>query len=200
MPSGIQLGVGVKTASVYRITEQGDLISTDNPLDIAIQGRGYFRVTLPSGDDAYSRSGAFQLSPTGEIVTPNGFTVAPSVTVPQDALSVTINESGEVLVSLEGQVASQNVGQLELTIFFNEAGLEAVGDNLFLETAASGPPNSGTPGSTGSGTLIQGFLETSNVNAVSEITSLITAQRAYELNSRVIAASDEMLSTVSNLR
>ena len=200
MPSGIQLGVGVKTASVYRITEQGDLISTDNPLDIAIQGRGYFRVTLPSGDDAYSRSGAFQLSPTGEIVTPNGFTVAPSVTVPQDALSVTINESGEVLVSLEGQVASQNVGQLELTIFFNEAGLEAVGDNLFLETAASGPANSGTPGSTGFGTLIQGFLETSNVNAVSEITSLITAQRACELNLRVIAASDEMLSTVSNLR
>ena len=200
MPSGIQLGVGVKTASVYRITEQADLISTDNPLDIAIQGRGYFRVTLPSGDDAYSRSGAFQLSPTGEIVTPNGFTVAPSVTVPQDALSVTINESGEVLVSLEGQVASQNVGQLELTIFFNEAGLEAVGDNLFLETAASGPPNSGTPGSTCFGTLIQGFLETSNVNAVSEITSLITAQRAYELNSRVIAASDEMLSTVSTLR
>ena len=200
VPSGIQLGVGVKTASVYRITEQGDLVSTDNPLDVAIQGRGYFRVTLPSGDDAYSRSGAFQLSPTGEIVTPNGFTVAPSVTVPQDALSVTINESGEVLVSLTGQVGSQNVGQLELTIFFNEAGLEAVGDNLFLKTAASGPPNSGTPGSTGFGTLIQGFLETSNVNAVSEITSLITAQRAYELNSRVIAASDEMLSTVSNLR
>ena len=200
VPAGIQLGVGVKTGAVYRITEQGNLISTNNLFYIAVQGEGYMRVSLPTGDDAYTRAGAFQLSPEGQIVTQDGFEVAPGITIPQEAVDVSINQTGEVLVKLDGQVDPQNVGQLELSIFFNEAGLEAIGDNLFLETPSSGPPNASTPGSAGFGTILQGFLETSNVNAVTEITSLITAQRAYELNSKVVSASDEMLRTVNNMR
>ena len=200
VPSGIQIGVGVKTGSVYRITEQGNLTKTDNQFDMAIKGRGFFRILLPDGTDAFTRSGAFALSPQGELVTPDGYTVQPSLTVPQDALDVTINAVGEVLVKIAGQVTPQNVGQLELGIFFNEAGLEAIGDNLFRETPSSGPPNVGSPGGTGFGTIQQGFLETSNVNAVQEITALITAQRAYEMNSRVISAADEMLAAVTNLR
>lgn len=155
---------------------------------------------LPDGTDAYTRSGAFALSPQGEIVTPDGFTVQPSLTVPQDAVDVTINSVGEVLAKISGQVTPQNVGQLELAIFFNEAGLEAIGDNLFRETPSSGTANVGAPGDTGFGAIQQGFLETSNVNAVQEITALITAQRAYEMNSRVISAADEMLAAVTNLR
>ena len=200
MPSGIQLGVGVKTGAVYRITEQGNLVSTQNTFDMAIKGRGYFRITLPSGEDAFTRAGAFQVSPDGQIVTQEGLTVAPGITVPQESIDVTINQTGEVLVKLQGQVTPQNVGQLELTIFFNEAGLEAIGDNLYSESPSSGNPTAGTPGAEGFGTVLQGFLETSNVNAVSEITSLITAQRAYELNSKVISAADEMLAAVATMR
>ncbi len=200
VPSGVQLGVGVKTASVYRITEQGNLVSTGNTLDLAIQGRGYFHIQLPSGDDAYSRAGSFQLSPQGQIVTPDGFVVAPGITIPSGATDISINASGEVQVKLDGQVAPQTVGQLELTTFPNDAGLEAVGDNLLLETPSSGAPTTSTPGATGFGTLQQGFLEISNVDAVSEITSMISAQRAYELNSKVISTADEMMSTVSQLR
>lgn len=200
VPSGIQIGVGVKTASVYRITDQGGMQITENTYDLAIQGDGYFRVLLPSGEEAYTRAGSFQVSPTGEIVTQDGYTVLPSITVPQDALSVTINTSGEVQIKLDGQVDFQTVGQVDLAIFFNEAGLQPMGDNLYQESPASGTPSIGTPGSVGFGTVRQGYLEGSNVNAVSEITSLISAQRAYEMNSKVITTADEMMSVTNQLR
>lgn len=200
VPSGVQVGLGVRTAAVYRITEQGNLVSTENTFDLAIQGRGYFQIDLPDGTVAYTRAGSFQLSPTGEMVTGDGFIVRPGITIPPDAIDATINESGEVLVTIDGQITPTNVGQIELATFPNEGGLDAIGDNLLLETPASGGATTGAPGSAGFGTILQGFLETSNVNIVAEITNLITAQRAYELNSRVIQASDEMMSTLTNLR
>ncbi len=200
IPSGIQLGLGVKTGAVYRISQQGNLVSTDNTYDLAIQGRGYFKVKLPSGDTAYTRAGSFQLSPTGQLVTTQGYTVDPGITIPPDAVSVTINASGEVQAKLDGQVTPQNVGQLELATFPNEAGLEAKGDSLYLETPASGTATTAVAGSPGVGTVLQGFLETSNVNVVQEITNLITAQRAYEMNSKVIDTSDQMLQTITNMR
>ncbi len=200
VPSGVQIGVGVKTASVYRITEQGNLIHTGNTLDLAIQGNGFFEIQLPNGDTAYTRAGTFQLSPSGQIVNPDGFVVNPGITVPAGATDISINPNGEVQAKLDGQVAPQIVGQLQLSTFPNAAGLESIGDNLLLETPASGTATAGTPGSTGFGSLQQGFLETANVDAVSEITSLIAAQRAYELNSKVITTADEMMGAVSNLR
>lgn len=200
VPAGVQIGVGVKTAAVYRITEQGNLVSTNNTYDVAIQGKGFFKVTLPNGDTAYSRAGSFQLSPTGTIVTTEGYSVDPGITIPNNAISVTINPSGEVLAKIQGTIAPQNVGQFSLTNFANESGLEAIGDNLFLETPASGTGTGGTPGTTGFGTILQGFLETSNVNVVQEVTNLITAQRAYEMNSKVIEASDEMMRSLTQMR
>jgi len=200
VPAGVQLGLGVKTAAVYRIGEQGNLTQTGNRLDLAVRGNGFFRIQLPSGETAYSRDGTFSLSPDGEIVTADGFGVLPSVRIPSAARDVTINASGEVLVKLDGQVAPQSMGQVQLAIFANEAGLEAIGDNLLLETPASGQAQAGTPGAPGYGSVMQGFIETSNVNVVAEITNLITAQRAYEMNGRVITASDEMLGTLSRLR
>ncbi|HLB06369.1 MAG TPA: flagellar basal-body rod protein FlgG [Alphaproteobacteria bacterium] len=199
-PSGIQIGTGVRAASIYRITTQGNAVSTGNALDLSIQGKGYFQVELPNGNLAYTRAGTFQLSPDGEIVTAEGYIVSPGVVVPADATDITINESGEVLVKLDGQVDPQNVGQLELVNFPNEAGLEAIGDNLYLESASSGTPGTGTPGTDGFGRLLQGFLETSNVDAVAEITALITAQRAYELNSKVVTAVDEMMNATTQMR
>ena len=200
VPAGVQIGLGVKTAAVYTIAEQGNLSSTDNPLDVAISGPGMFQVTLPNGNTAYSRAGSFQMSPTGEIVTADGYTVAPGITVPANATQITINASGQVLVKVNGVAGEQNVGQLQLASFANVAGLQATGDNLFEETAASGTATTGNPGSTGFGEIIQGFLETSNVNTVSEITNLITAQRAYEMNSKVIQTADEMMESTSRLR
>lgn len=200
VPSGIQVGLGVKTGSVYRVMTQGDMNNTGNKLDLAIQGRGYFRVQLPSGTDAYTRAGNFQLSPDGQIVTSDGYTVAPGITVPSTATDITISKDGQVQATIPGQTAPQVVGQLELSNFQNEAGLEAQGDNLFIETAASGTPTTGAPASTGFGSIQQGFLETSNVNAVTEISDLITAQRAYEMNAKIITASDEMMSVTSNLK
>ena len=200
VPSGVQVGLGVKTGSVYRITEQGSFVKTDNPLDLAIQGRGYFRVLLPNGDEAFTRAGSFQLSPDGTMVTIDGYQVQPGITVPAESTSITINSTGEVIVKIDGQVDPQVVGQLELTTFANDAGLEQIGDNLLLQTPSSGTPISGSPGASGFGTLTQGFLEASNVNAVAEVTSLITAQRAYEMNSKVIQTSDDMLGTLNQLR
>ncbi len=199
-PSGIQIGVGVRTAGVYRITEQGNLMSTENTYDLAIQGKGYFQILLPNGQEAYTRAGSFSVSQDGQLVTSDGFVVQPGIAIPAEAVDVSINAQGIVQASLPGQVQPQNVGQLSLATFFNEAGLEGNGDNLLLESAASGPPNIGTPGADGVGSIMQGFLETSNVNSVSEITALITAQRAYEMNAKVITASDEMLSAANNLR
>ncbi|WP_300555920.1 flagellar basal-body rod protein FlgG [Maricaulis sp.] len=200
VPTGVQVGLGVETASIYRITEQGSMTQTGNDLDLAISGLGYFRVQLPSGGDGYTRAGSFSLSPDRQIVTADGYTVAPGIAVPQGTRSISINQQGQVQALIDGQTAPQTVGQLELVTFANEAGLDAMGDNLYLESAASGAANAGTPGSPGYGTIRQGFVEGSNVNAVSEITSLIQAQRAYEMNARVITAADEMLSTSANLR
>ena len=197
--TGVQIGLGVQTSAVYMIAEQGSLVATDNSLDLAIQGDGYFQVSLPSGDTAYSRAGSLQLSPTGEIVTADGLTIQPGITIPANALSVSINASGEVLVQIDGQVAPQNVGQLQLASFLNPAGLQALGDNLFRETAASVTATLGVPGAAGFGQLLQGFLEASNVNTVTEITNLIAAQRAYEMNSRVISTADEMMNTINQV-
>ncbi len=200
VPSGIQIGLGVKPAAVYRITEQGNITITGNDLDMAINGKGYFPVEMPSGDIGYTRAGAFGRSPDGDLVTPNGYIVQPGITIPTNAVGISVNAQGEVSATIQGQTAPQVVGQLQLATFANEAGLQAVGDNLFLETTASGIGTLGTPGAAGFGTIQQGALETSNVNVVAEITNLITAQRAYEMNSRVIQASDEMLSSVVQLR
>lgn len=200
VPTGVQVGLGVRATATVRMTEQGNLISTENPLDTAVEGEGYFLVTLPTGDTAYTRAGSFQLSPQGELVTTDGFTVSPGITIPTDAIEVTINGQGQILVKVDGQVVPNNVGQLQLAIFANDAGLEAIGDNMFLETPASGAATTGTPGAIGFGSLRQGFLETSNVNVVTEITNLIAAQRAYEMNSRVIETADQMMSTLNQIR
>ncbi|MBL4789462.1 MAG: flagellar basal-body rod protein FlgG [Kordiimonadaceae bacterium] len=200
VPSGIQIGVGVKAAGVYRITTQGALQQTSNQFDLAISGKGYFRISLPDGQDAFTRAGSFQIDQQGQLVNPSGYIVQPAITIPQGAVDVSINEQGEVSVNLDGQAAPQQVGQLDLAIFANEVGLEAIGSNLFVESQASGPPNLSTPGADGYGSIIQGFLENSNVSAVSEITAMIAAQRAYELNSQVIQTADEMLQAAGNLR
>ncbi len=200
VPTGVQVGVGVKAGSVYRITEQGGLSQTNNPYDMAIQGDGYFIVQLPDGRDAYTRAGNFSLSADGQIVTEEGYVVAPGVSIPQEAISVSINRVGVVQAILADGSPPADVGALEMARFVNSAGLDAIGDNLFLETPASGTANRGQPGQVGFGTLQQGFLETSNVNAVSEISNLITAQRAYEMNSKVITTTDEMLRSTTNLR
>ncbi|MGZ5938394.1 MAG: flagellar basal-body rod protein FlgG [Rhizomicrobium sp.] len=199
LPSGIQLGAGVRTAAVYRVTTQGDFKQTDNPLDIAVNGPGFFRVQQPDGTDAFTRAGNFGLSPEGQIVTDQGYTVSPGIAIPANALSIAVNAQGQVSATVAGQTAPQILGTLELTRFANEAGLRAIGNNLYLETPASGSPQAGVPGSAGYGTLQQKFLETSNVNAVEEITSLITAQRAYEMNSKVVTAADQMLQAASHL-
>lgn len=200
VPAGIQQGLGVKAGSVYRISEQGALQITDNEFDVAIAGAGYFQITLPSGETGYTRDGSFQLNQNGELVTSDGYTVEPGITIPADAIDVTINKSGEVLVKLDGQIALANVGQMQLANFANKAGLDAIGDNLFLETEASGGAVIGNPNTAGYGALEQGALEGSNVNVVAEITMLIQAQRAYEMNSKVIQTGDEMMNTVSQLR
>jgi flagellar basal-body rod protein FlgG len=200
VPAGVQLGLGVRTAAVYRIHEQGDLVNTENSFDLAIQGDGHFVVELPSGDLAYTRSGNFQISPDGLLVTPDGYTVSPGITVPQDAVEVAINQEGLVSAKIAGQVDQVELGQLQLASFVNEVGLEAIGSNLLLETPASGPALAGPPGTDGLGTVLQGYLESSNINPVQEITALIAAQRAYDMNSKVISASDEMMATVTQLR
>ena len=200
VPAGAQVGLGVRTAAIYRIGEQGNLQQTSNSLDVAIQGNGFFQVTLPSGETAYTRDGTFGLAPDGTIVTADGYVVQPGVTIPSNAKDVTINSAGQVQVTVDGETAPQTVGTLQLAVFPNEAGLDAQGQNLLLQSSASGNPVTGNPAAPGFGSVMQGFVETSNVNVVSEITNLITAQRAYEMNSRVITTSDQMLSTLTNLR
>ncbi len=200
MPLGIQLGAGVRADAVGRITEQGGITATANPYDLAINGRGYFQITMPSGQTGYTRAGNLAVNADGQMVTADGYPVEPSITVPAEATAIQITRDGIVEVSLAGQTAPQQIGQLEIAGFINPAGLEAIGDNLFLETPASGTATTATPGSPGLGTLMQGYLETSNVNAVEEISSLIVAQRAYEMNARVITAADEMLQSTTQMR
>ncbi|MGF1545635.1 MAG: flagellar basal-body rod protein FlgG [Parvularculaceae bacterium] len=199
-PNGVQIGAGVKTGSVYRITEQGNVTSTGNELDLAISGRGLFRIQLPDGAEAFTRAGNFAVSADGRIVTEDGYEVFPGVTVPEETVDLSISEDGLIEARLADDEDLQELGVLELATFLNESGLEAIGDNLLLETTASGQPTIGNPGEPGFGRLLQGFIETANVDPVQEITSLIAAQRAYELNARVIETSDEMLSTNANLQ
>lgn len=200
VPYGTQIGLGVKTAGVYRIDQQGNLQQTGNTLDMAISGNGWFQVTLPSGQTAYTRDGSFGLAPDGTIVTADGYVVQPGIQVPPNATNITINSSGQVQASLSGQTTPQTVGQIQLAAFPNDAGLSAQGGNLFLQTAASGDPVTGVPNAPGFGTVMQGFVENSNVNVVSEITDLISSQRAYEMNSQVVTAANQMLSTITQLR
>jgi flagellar basal-body rod protein FlgG len=199
VPVGVQIGSGVKAAAVYRLSEQGNLINTNNSLDLAIQGRGFFQIQMPDGTTSYTRAGSFQLSPTGEIVTADGYVVEPGITLPSNTTAITVNANGQVLAQVAGQQTPQTVGQMQLASFPNEGGLAPQGNNLLTETAASGSPVVGNPGSTAFGTIQQGFLETSNVNVVSEITNLITAQRAYEMNSKVIQTSNDMESTLNQI-
>lgn len=200
VPSGTQLGLGVKTAGIYRTDEQGNLQQTGNTLDMAIDGHGWFQITLPDGSTAYSRDGTFSLAPDGTIVTADGYVVQPGLQIPANASNVTINASGQVEATIQGQTAPSTIGQLQLATFPNDAGLSAQGGNLFVQTAASGAPVTGVPGAIGFGSVMQGYLENSNVNVVSEMTNLISAQRAYEMNSQVITASNQMLSTLTQLR
>lgn len=200
VPSGIQIGLGVKTGAVYRMNGQGAIQITENDLDIAIAGRGYFQIQLPNGSTAYTRDGTFQINENGEIVTTQGYRLDPGLTIPSDAVDIDINEQGVVQVKIQNQATVQQVGQIQLADFINPAGLEAIGSNLFMETTASGSPATANPGQDQLGSLQQGALESSNVDVVSEITSLISAQRAYEMNSNVISTSDEMLQTLTQLR
>lgn len=197
VPTGVQIGLGTKIAAVSRSHEQGTMQNTENPLDIAINGRGFFRIELPNGDFGYTRDGQFQLSPDGEIVTKDGYIVAPNIVVPDDAISVSVSKEGQVQAIIDGQIDPVDLGQFDLATFINPAGLRAVGDNLYLATEASGDEVIGLAGEEGFGSMQQGFLETSNVNPISEVTNMIVAQRAYEMNSKVITASDEMLQNLN---
>jgi flagellar basal-body rod protein FlgG len=199
-PTGIQLGTGVKAGSVYRITTQGSMTQTGNSLDLAISGQGFFQVLLPSGETAYTRAGNFSVNNTGQLVTADGYQIIPAITVPQNSQGVTISQTGQVQVSIPGQSAPQVIGNLQTATFFNEAGLEAIGNNLLMESGASGPPVVGQPGQPGFGTLLQGYTEASNVDPVSEITALIVAQRAYEMNSKVVSTADNMLAVTSQIK
>ncbi|MEK9671180.1 MAG: flagellar basal-body rod protein FlgG [Rhodospirillaceae bacterium] len=194
VPSGVKAGHGVRIADAYRIAEQGSLRQTGNALDLAIEGRGYFQVTLPNGGTAYTRAGAFQLDQGGQLVTADGLAVG-GIAVPANAIDVSVNRSGEVLASLPGTALPANIGQLQLVRFPNEGALRAIGDNLYQETPSSGPAAAGIADTPGYGSVLQGFIETSNVNPVEEITSLIQAMRAYELNSKVIQTADQMMAT-----
>jgi len=191
IPTGIQLGAGVRPAAVQKIFLQGDLRNTENPFDVAVEGDGFFQVLLPNGLIAYTRAGDFKLDRDGRFVTSDGFPLDPQVTVPDDTTAVTVGTDGTVSVQVAGQSASQEIGNLELVKFLNPAGLQAIGRNLFLETDASGAAIPGIPGEQGLGTIAQGYLETSNVSVVEEMVNMITAQRAYEINSQSVKTSDE---------
>ena len=200
VPTGVQIGAGVKAGSVYRINSQGAMTATGNPYDLAISGRGYFQVLTPSGEIAYTRAGNFALNDQGQLVTQDGYQVQPAISIPQNATNVTISQSGQVQVTVAGTATPSVVGQLELASFQNEAGLSAQGGNLYLQTGASGSPVTSTPGLQGFGTLMQNYTEASNVDPVSEITSLIVAQRAYEMNSKVITTADNMLGVANQVK
>lgn len=198
VPGGIQSGHGVDLMAVYRVTEQGSLKSTDNAFDMAIQGEGYFQIQLPNGETAYTRDGTFQVDGNGSLVTHDGFQVQPGIQIPLDARDVTINSSGGVLVVQGDNPVPLNVGEIQLAVFPNEGGLRAEGNNLFTETDASGAAAALVPGNGGAGTLLQGFIEVSNVNPVEEISEMIRAQRAYDINSKVIQTADQMMAPLSN--
>jgi flagellar basal-body rod protein FlgG len=199
LPVGIELGSGVKTVGTPRLMTQGSLQQTGNTLDVAIQGSGWFKILMPDGTFGYTRDGSFQMDSQGRIVTAEGNLVQPTITIPANSSGLTINQQGQVSVTPAGSSTSSILGQFTLTTFMNDAGLQANGNNLFTATPASGTPQDGTPGTNNAGTLLQGSLEESNVDAVTEISNLIAAQRAYEMNSKVVSAADEMLQTTSQL-
>jgi len=198
LPSGLSMGTGVRLVATEKLHTQGNIVQTENALDIAINGRGLFQVVLPDGSAAYTRNGGFNIDNQGQLVTSSGYAVQPAITIPEGAQSVTIGNDGTVSVSLPGSAAPSQVGSLQLNDFINPVGLQPVGENLFQETAASGPAQTGTPGLNGLGRLMQGALETSNVNVVEEMISMIETQRAYEMNSRAISTTDGMLQFLTN--
>ncbi|MDR2550749.1 MAG: flagellar basal-body rod protein FlgG [Desulfobulbus sp.] len=198
-PTGIQVGLGVKPAAVTKIFTEGDIVQTSNTFDVAIEGSGFFQVALPDGNTAYTRAGNLKLDGTGRITTSDGYPIQPEIVIPEDARNVTISETGVVSALLGDSSTTTELGNIDMADFVNEAGLIAIGKNLFRETEASGVALIGTPGSNGMGTLLQGYVENSNVNLVEEMTQMITAQRAFEINSKVITTSDEMMRTVTNM-
>ena len=199
LPAGLQIGSGVRPVATERIQTQGSLEQTGNSKDVAIDGKGFFQVLMPDGNYAYTRDGSFQVNESGQLVTADGYPIQPAVLIPQDALSITIGKDGVVTVTQPGNNQSTQVGQLSLSTFVNPAGLQSIGDNLYLETSASGMRNESTPGLNGAGRLDQGYVETSNVNVVEEMVSMIQTQRAYEINSKAVQTSDEMLAKLSQL-
>lgn len=199
IPSGLQIGIGTRPVATERIHTQGNLTQTGNSLDIAVQGQGFFQVLLPDGTNAYTRDGAFQRDAQGQMVTSSGYPLQPAITIPANALSITIGRDGVVSVLQAGSAAPTQVGTVQLTTFVNPGGLQSAGENLYLETAASGTPSPNTPGTNGTGLLNQGYVETSNVNVVEELVNMIQTQRAYEINSRAIQTSDQMLGRLSQL-
>jgi flagellar basal-body rod protein FlgG len=200
VPTGIQIGLGTRTVSTQKIFMQGGFQHTQNELDMAVEGHGFFQVTQPNGEIAYTRAGNFKIDGEGRIVTPDGFLLEPEITIPIDALQVSIGTDGVVAILQPGQAEPSEVGTVQLARFVNPAGLQSIGRNLFLNTAASGEATTGTPGEDGLGSIAQGYLEMSNVSVVDEMVNMITAQRAYEINSKSIQAADEMLQTANNLR
>jgi flagellar basal-body rod protein FlgG len=199
LPTGLQLGTGVRPVATTRVFAQGNLQQTGNPLDVAIQGNGFFQVLMPDGTTAYTRDGSFQVDSQGQLVTSSGFPVQPAITIPPNALTVTIARDGVVSVQRAGSPTASQVGALQLVGFANPAGLQSFGENLYLESAASGTPSANTPGSNGLGLLNQGYVETSNVNVVEELVSMIQTQRAYEINSKSISTSDQMLQRLTQI-
>ncbi len=198
-PTGLQVGTGVSPAATARIFTQGNLQQTGGSLDIAINGRGFFQILLPDGTTAYTRDGGFQLDSQGQVVTPLGFALQPAITIPADALTITIGGDGTVSVTQPGSASPTQVGNIQLADFINPGGLQAIGNNQYLETASSGAPTVGDPSTTGLGVLNQGYVETSNVSVTEELVDLITAQRAFEINSRAVQTSDEMLQRLTQL-
>lgn len=199
LPSGMQIGTGVRAVATERIFTQGNLQQTGNRLDVAIQGQGFFQVLLPDGTTAYTRDGSFQSNSQGQLVTSSGFAVQPAITIPPNATGVTIARDGTVSVTVPGSATPVQVGSLQLVGFVNPAGLQSIGENLYVETAASGTPNPNTPGTNGLGLLSQGYVETSNVNVVEELVNMIQTQRAYEINSKAIQTSDQMLQRLAQI-
>ena len=199
LPTGLQVGLGVRPVATARIYTQGNLQQTSNNLDLAIKGDGFFQIQMPDGTTNYTRDGSFQLNANGQMVTSNGYTLLPGITIPNNAQSLTIGNDGTVSVTLPGQATPQTVGQLQLATFVNPAGLDPKGQNLFAETASSGTPNTGAPNNNGIGALQQGFVETSNVNVVEELVQMIQTQRAYELNSKAVQTSDQMLQKLAQI-
>ena len=197
VPEGAMIGLGVRTAAIRNLHRQGPLTNTSNQFDVALNGRGWFQVTAPNGDTIYTRAGSFNKNGAGQLVTMDGYQVQPPILIPGNATGVTINESGQVFAKIDGQQVPQNLGQLSLATFANDSGLEPMGNNFYRETEASGAPVVGVAGDIGFGKIQQGYLEGSNVDPIKEITSLISAQRSFEMNSKVITAADEMAGTVS---